>query len=260
MRIVDQVPSPHRVRFADVDGSGRKALLVAPILNPRSQPVGSNDPDHLPTALYAYRAPGWKRELVSEENRGPVHGVEIYDWNGDGREETITSGQSGIYAHGLGKDGKWQRIQVAPGNPAPWPDNGASDVDVGRLGGKQFFVAIEPFHGNLLVVYTQDAQGNYRRNVIDNGLIRGHGVTLADFDRDGVPEIVAGGAGSANNLFFYRATDPGGQHWTKQLMDNELATDDCVTAHIKGDRKITDVICISGRAPNDVKWFEYVRR
>ncbi len=207
MKVIDQVPAPHRVRFADLDGSGKPGLLVAPILNAKAQPVPTNDPDRLPTPLYAYHAPDFKRELVSEENIGEVHALRPFDWNGDGRQDAVTGGQSGIYGHSYGKDGKWKRFLIVKGNPAPWPDNGASDVGFGKLGGKSYFAAIEPFHGNLVVVYTQDPQGRYQRNVIDNEIKRGHGITMVDVDGDGVTEIVAGGGGGAANTFFYKATD-----------------------------------------------------
>jgi hypothetical protein len=258
MKVVDQVPSPHRLRFADVDGSGKWAMIVAPILNAKSQPVPTNDPDHLPTPLLAYRAPDWKRILITEENRGPVHGIQPFDWNGDGRQEVLTMGQSGIFAHGLSRDGKWTRAEIVPGNPAPWPNGGASDIAIGKLAGKQFFAAIEPVHGNLAVVYTQDAQGHYRRNVIDNDLRRGHAITLVDVDGDGVPEIVAGGGGSVSNIFLYKASDPSGRTWTKQLMDNNLAPAECVTTDLKGSGKNSDVVCVDGQAPFDLKWYEYI--
>lgn len=258
MKIVDKVPAPHRVRFADLDGGGKLALLVAPILNPKAQPVTSNEPDHLPTALFAYRAPDWKRELVSEENDGLVHALRPFDWDGDGRQDAITGGQSGIYGHSYGKDGKWKRFLIVKGNPAPWPDNGASDLGFGTLGTKRFFAAIEPFHGNLVVVYTRDVQGKYQRNVIDNELKRGHGITMLNVDGDGVTEIVAGGGGSAANLFFYKATDATGRTWKKTLMDTSMAVQDCVTADIKGDHRNRDVICISGQAPNNLTWYEYI--
>jgi hypothetical protein len=257
MRVVDQVPAPHRVRFADLNGSGKLTLLVAPILNARAQPVPSNDPDRLPTPLYAYRAPDWRRELVSAENIGEVHALRPFDWDGDGRQEAVTGGQSGIYGHSFGKDGKWRRFLIAKGNPAPWPDNGASDVGFGKLGAKPYFAAIEPFHGNLVVVYTQDAQGRYQRNVIDNELKRGHGITMVDVDGDGVTEIVAGGGGSSANTFFYKAADATGRTWKKMLMDTSMAVQDCVTADLKGDGRKRDVICLSGQVPNNLTWYEY---
>jgi hypothetical protein len=129
---------------------------------------------------------------------------------------------------------------------------------VGKMAGKQFFATIEPFHGNMVAIYTQDAQGNYQRHVIDDTLTTGHALTLVDVDQDGVPEVVAGGNRTKANLFFYRATDKTGQNWTKQLMDNDMAASACVDADIKGTGHKTDVVCMEARAPFAVKWYEYV--
>jgi hypothetical protein len=187
---IDQEPATHRVRFVDIDGNGKKVLVIAPILN--LQAKGFPDPDHLPTPLLMYRPGDWKRQVITEENKGVVHALLAFDWYGDGRQDALTAGYSGVFVHSFGKDGKWKRLEITPGNPSEWPNGGAGDVVVGKMGGKQFFVTIEPFHGNMVVVYTQDGQGQYHRNVIDTSLVTGHALTLVDVDGDGIPEIVAG--------------------------------------------------------------------
>jgi hypothetical protein len=108
------------------------------------------------------------------------------------------------------------------------------------------------------VVYMQDAQHQYQRHVIDDALTTGHALTLVDVDHDGIPEIVAGGNHTKANLFFYRAADKTGQNWTKMLMDNEMAANQCVDADVKGTGRKTDVVCIDARPPYAVKWYEYV--
>lgn len=257
MRNIDRVPSTHRVRFANVDGKGDATVVAAPILNEKSP--GFDDPEHLPTPLYAYNEQdGWKRDLITDQNKGVVHGLLAYDWFGTGEQDILTAGYSGIAVHHLEKSRRWKRTVLAAGSPAPWPHGGAGAVDVGKLAGKQFFATIEPFHGNMVVVYTQDRRGHYRRHVIDDVLTNGHALTLVDVDGNGIPEIVAGGNRSAVNLFFYRATDKSGQHWTKMLMDNDMAASSCVAADIKGIGRKTDVVCIETRAPFALKWYEYV--
>ncbi len=257
MRDIDRVPSTHRVNFANVNGRGRGTVVAAPILNEKSP--GFADPEHLSTPLYAYREEnGWKRELITDENKGVVHGLLPYDWFGSGHQDILTAGYSGIAVHHPKKKGRWTRTIISAGSPAPWPNGGAGAVVVGRLAGKQFFASIEPFHGNMVVVYTQDALGLYRRHVIDDALTTGHALTLVDVDGDGVPEIVAGGNRTKANLFFYRATDKSGQSWTKMLMDNDMAASNCVDADIKGIGRKTDVVCMEARAPFALKWYEYV--
>jgi hypothetical protein len=162
-----------------------------------------------------------------------------------------------VFVHSLGKDEKWKHLEIAAGNPAKWPNGGAGEIAVGKMKGKQFFVTIEPFHGNMVVVYTQDARGHYQRNVIDDSLVNGHTLTLVDVDGDGIPEIVASGSGTRTGLFFYRASDPTGQKWQRMLMDNDMSAQSCVTTDLKGDGRNNDVVCIDTRGSNSLKWYEY---
>jgi hypothetical protein len=64
---------------------------------------------------------------------------------------------------------------------------------------KPFFAAIEPFHGNIVVVYQQDAKGQWQRNVIDTELTNGHSVVVVDVD--GNSEVIAGGTRGGKNVF-----------------------------------------------------------
>ena len=255
MKTMDNhLPSTHRVNFANVDGKGHGTLVAAPILAPGSP--GFSDPDHLSTELWGYRMEnGWKPELITDQNKGVVHGLLPYDFFGTGKQDILTAGYSGINAHTLQKDGTWKRTFIAEGSPAPWPNGGAGAVVVGKLAGKQFFASIEPFHGNMVVIYTQDDKGTYQRHVIDDGLTNGHAITLVDVDSDGIPEVVVGGTRTKANLFFYRATDKTGQTWTRQLMDNNEQASACMAGDIKGTGHKTDVVCIGA---SFVKWYEYI--
>ncbi len=255
LKEIDRMPAAHRVRFADITGKGRKVLVVAPVLNAAAK--GFADPDHLPTPLLMYRPGDWKRGLIPQDNKGVVHGLLAFDWFGDGRQDILTAGYSGVYVQSFGKDGQWKHLEIAAGNPAEWPNGGAGEIAVGKMKGKQFFVTIEPFHGHMVVVYTQDARGHYQRNVIDDSLVNGHTLTLVDVDGDGIPEIVASGSGTRAGLFFYRASDATGQKWRRMLMDNDMSAQSCVTADLKGDRRNNDVICIDTRGSNSLKWYEY---
>ena len=255
LKEIDRMPSAHRVRFADIAGDGHMLLVVAPVLN--AQAKGFPDPDHLPTPLLLYRPGEWKRELIPQENKGVVHGLLPFDWYGDGRQGLLTAGYSGVFVHSLGRDGKWKHLEISAGSPAAWPNGGAGEIAVGKIKGKQFFATMEPFHGNMVAVYTQDAQGHYQRNVIDDSLVNGHTLTIVDVDGDGVPEIVASGSGTRNGLFFYRATDTIGQKWQRMLMDNDMSAQSCVAADVKGTGRSSDVVCIDTRGSNSLKWYEY---
>ena len=261
LKEIGRVPTAHRVRFGDIDGKGRKELFVGPVLN-ETETGGLAMPGHLPVALWMFqpdptRPNGWKQSLVTRENMGLVHAVQPLDWDGDGHDEVLTAGFSGVFVHRLQKGGNWTRQRIAIGDTAPWPGTGASEVQVGRIGGRTFFVTIEHFHGAMVVVYTRDDTGTgWRRQVIDDRLVQGHALVLADFDGDGKPEIVAAGDGSRQNLFYYRATDNTGRAWTRTLIDDDIAASSCVVADIDGDRR-PDLVCMDGRKPNDIKWYAF---
>jgi len=260
LKEIDAIPTSHRIRFADI--GGQKILVNAPILGAKAR-EGFADPDHSATPLKAYRPPAWKPETITEANLGVVHGLFVGDWDGDGRAEVLTAGYTGVFAHGLGRDGAWTRTEIVKGNPAEWPLSGASDVAVGTLNKKKFFVTNEPFHGNLVVVYTDDGRGGWSRNVIDSQLFNSHALVLVDSDGDGTSEIVSGGTrggpgtarGFKPGVFFYKTADATGQKWNRMLLDAGIAANGCVTADINGDRHM-DVVCIDNSDPWNLKWYE----
>jgi hypothetical protein len=250
---IDALPSSHRVRWADIDGSGRKVLVDAPILNAGA--AGFADPDRLPTPLVYYRPDGWARETITLENVGVVHGLLIRDWNGDGREEVTSAGRLGVFVHEYGRDGRWARRQVAKGVEAPYPDGGSSDLGAGTLGDRPFFTAIEPFHGNQVVVYRQGSAGDWQRLVIDTELENGHSMVVGDLDGDGRSDIVAGGTRGDKVIYLYRATDESGDRWERTVLDDELGANSCAVADINGDGT-DDVACIDNRDPWSLKWYD----
>lgn len=83
---------------------------------------------------------------------------------------------------------------------------------------QKFLAAIEPWHGNQIVIYSPQ-HGVWRREVIDNSLEDGHTIVAADFDGDGRDGVVAGFRKGATSLFLYRSNDA--RQWTKQLVDAE---------------------------------------
>lgn len=259
LKEIGRVPTAHRVRFGDIDGKGRKELFVSPVLN-EAETGGLALPHDLPVALWMFRpeGDGWKQTLITRENRGLVHAVQPLDWDDDGHDEVLTAGFSGVFLHHLQKNGSWARRQIAVGDTAPWPGGGASEVQAGEIGGKKFFATIEHFHGNMVAVYTADGKGGWQRDVIEDGLVLGHALVLADFDGDGRPEIVAAGDGSRANLFHYKAADATGRKWIRTLIDNDMSPSSCVVADINGDGR-ADLVCMDGRKPNYIKWYEYPR-
>ena len=247
---IDRLTTSHRLRWADIDGSGSKVLINAPLTGATA--AAPEYRGHTP--LVFYRPGAWKREMIGEENEGVVHGIYVIDWDGRHREAILTASFVGLDLYRFGKDGRWTRTEIAKGDPAAWPKSGSSDVAVGRLGKQRYIAAVEPWHGNQVAIY-QPAKSGWRRNVIDDSLVDGHTMWTGDFNGDGNDEIVAGFRGKGRSVFVYYADDAKGSHWTKRVLDDGgMAAAACAIADLNGDGR-PDIACI-GSATANLKWYE----
>lgn len=250
--VVDRVPAAHRVRW--LVAGGRKVMVMAPMVGLKAEPPAYD----VPTPVYLYRqgaaSQGWKRELLSEELRGVVHSIYPVDFDGDGRQELLTASFLGLRLFTPAGDGVWRSRRIAGGTPEPCPRCGSSEVVLGRLGKQRFLAAIEPWHGNQVVIY-RERGGAWERQVIDESFENGHALAVGDLDGDGRDEVVAGYRGKGYQLYIYKALDAGGARWERQTLDpGGIAAADCKIRDFNGDGRM-DVACI-GASTGNVKWYE----
>jgi hypothetical protein len=247
---IDRLSTSHRLRWADIEGNGRKVLVNAPLAGALARP-----PDYKGTVpLVMYRPGTWKRETVSEELEGVLHGILIGDWNQDRREDILTASFLGVDLFSFDKNKRWQRTRLVNGNPDPWPRSGSSEIAVGRVGRERYFCTIEPWHGNQVVVYRQQAK-TWQRRIIDTSLNDGHVLVTADLNNDGQDEIIAGYRGQGRSVYVYVAEDQKGFRWSRQVLDDGgIAAAGCAAADLNGDRR-PDIACI-GSATANLKWYE----
>ncbi len=249
LRQFDEITTAHRLRWADIDGSGRKVAINAALTGPHAVPPGYGG-DHAP--LVMYRPGDWKREVISEANEGVQHGIFVTRWNpGDKRDSILTASFSGIHLLQYGPNG-WTRTEIAKGDPSPCPKCGSSDVAVGYLGKEKFLAAIEPWHGNQVSIYTLTG-GVWKRKQIDDSLTDGHTIITADLDGDGRDEVIAGFRQGAKSVFVYQAGKSG---WDKRILDDGgMGAAACAAGDLNRDGKI-DLVCISSTT---LKWYENTR-
>ena len=248
-RDIDSVPTSHRVRFADFDASGRPVLINAPLIGPQS--LAPEYRDHVPILMY--RPGAWKREVITNDEQGVVHGILPAVLDGGPRESLLSASFLGVFAHRY-ENGQWTRSQLVAGDPSAWPKSGSSDVIVGRMTGERFLATIEPWHGNNVVVYRL-RNGAWIRHVIDEAIADGHTIVVGDFDGDGRDEIVVGERAGKKSVYLYALTNAATDTWSKRTIDDgTMAAAGCAVADLNSDRK-PDVVCI-GTATANLKWYE----
>lgn len=252
--------STHRMRWADVLGTGRPQLVVSP-LNPSVAPGAR---------LLAFSIPAdpvrdsWPVAIIDES----LHRMHNH-WHvtlGGEPMLTFAAGQEGLFVYWHSDDGSFGRRRVGAGMPGTTPEtSGAGEVKIGSLAsGRPFMAAIEPMHGTSVSVYTgpdplpEDQLAD--RLVIDDQLKGGHGLWTADLDGRSGDEIIVGhrepgtGASVGPGVYVYLAQDAGGQSWTKHVIDDGgMACEDLMCVDLTGDGA-PDILA-GGRATHNIKLY-----
>jgi hypothetical protein len=260
-------PVVHRLRWGDLDGDGHPELIHASLFGAGSQGAASPKPCH----LWVFRPPPgppageWSVWKV-DETLTVLHGVHASDLDGDGRDEILTASFEGVHRFDLeckGKEAFWKKTQIEngeePKSPVPGTPRGSSEVAPGKLSAKKTFIAaIEPWHGQMVVIYTEtNHSGLWRRRVLDDTLKEGHALVVADLDGDGRDEIVSGWRGDQGGVAVFRAGDDTGKYWRRLPLDQGIAVEGLVAADLNGDGR-PDLVAIAGRS-NLLVWYEQLR-
>jgi dienelactone hydrolase len=279
---IGPLPSTHRMRWADVLGTGRPQLVVSPLVAAAGEPG-------VPLSAYAVPArPTIDRwpATVLDRSMNRMHGHAHVDLDGDGRLDTLTASREGVHVvrrSGDGRDAAFAAVRLARGAEADAPDAcGAGEVEHGRLAdGTPIIATVEPMHGTAIAVYTparagSDAEksgpGPWQRRVIDEGYARGHAIVLADLDGDGGDEIVFGSSdpstrpGYGPTLAVYALASGGASFagspadsrakvdWHRINLDSGgVAVEAVAVGDLTGDSR-PDIVAV-GRATHNVKLF-----
>ncbi|MEP6764670.1 MAG: PQQ-binding-like beta-propeller repeat protein [Gemmatimonadaceae bacterium] len=253
-REIDRTPAAHRLRWY-TDRNNQKWLLNSPLAAATAEPPNYGDA----TPIYAYRAPDWKREIVPSAEFGVVHAIEPVRSTAC-NACFMSAGFAGIHQYEFA-NGAWTHRTISLGNASAVPGGGSSDVAVGRLTSANnfdafFFAAIEPWHGNQVVIYRRSTSQLFARTVIDTAVVDGHTIVVTDLDGDGADEVVVGQRGGTHSLWVY-TVNSSRTAWTRTTLDEGgMAGAGCVAIDLNGDSRI-DIACI-GTATANLKWYENI--
>jgi hypothetical protein len=275
---IDTEPTVHRIRFADVDGTGKPRLVVGPLMG-KGSTAKANWMDGAPVRMLAYDIPKdpTRDRWVAEELDHSLHVVHNF-WPvsaataGKG-QDILTASYEGVHLLSRDDSGKRLTQKIGTGNQDnPRGKRGASEIKQGKLkSGRKFIATIEPWHGDQVVVYTEpEAKGKlWDRHVVDEHLRWGHAVWCADLDGDGGDELIIGvrddpeakaGFKERRGVRIYKALDDRGSRWARQIVDDGgIAVEDLVCADLDGDGRI-DIIAVGRQTHNArIYWNEGTR-
>lgn len=256
---IDAVPTSHRLKWADIDGDGAEELINLPIVG-----VGASSPEYEGAVEFkAYHVPSdptgsWEEEVLDDSRLEVAHGIAVVDWDGDDVDDLLTASFRGVHLFRPALEGQPGYVtRIARGRDGPRPNGGSSEVALGRSGdGSRFVAAIDPWHGNQVVVYTPPDSGEppWSRRVIDTEYNSGHALVTADLDGDGSDEIVAGYRGDGFSLYGYRYRPDAGA-WRRFAIDEGgIGVSSLDIADLDGDDD-PDVLAI-GSSTDNVVWYE----
>ncbi|MBW3541801.1 MAG: VCBS repeat-containing protein [Planctomycetes bacterium] len=256
---IGREPWLHRMRFADVLGSGKPQLVISPLNATQGEGV----------RLTAFAIPAdpassrWPPTML-DDTLNRMHNHWHVDLDADGSVDTLTASQEGVHLIRRTPDG-FSKTKLGTGAVSEKPEeSGAGEIKTARLkDGRLVIATIEPMHGNQVAIYTRPAggaNGLWERHVVETELVRGHALWAADLDGDGSDELVVGhsntkaGEDLPRGVYVYDATNADGTRWQKHVLDEGgVAVEDAVVGELTGDDR-PDIVA-GGRYTHNVKLY-----
>lgn len=237
-------PTTHRMRW--VVGEDKPALVVLPLHGIGNKDgAGENTVKvrvHRVDPAAAGDPAAWSNEVLGAR----LHVTHNFDLR-DGH--LYIGGAEGIVREKVGAEET--TVLISPENSVP-PTRGVGEIAKGR----DFIAAVEPFHGNDLVVY-RGKDDQWTRTLVTDSLNQGHALGLGDFNGDGREDIAVGwrnpdAEGHVGVKIFFQKEDGTWEQpfWVARDL---VASEDLKVADLDKNGK-ADIV-VSGRSTNNLVIF-----
>jgi len=179
----------------------------------------------------------WKTRVISDFLH-LSHNFHPVNWDDDPEQELIVAAREGVW-HFDRRGAQWESTQLT--------EDFAGEIRDGRLpGGRRFIVTVEPMHGTKSAVYVEpeDGQGIWPQvAVLDDALIDGHALAVADYLNIGSDQVVVGWRAlhpkdppGTPGIKFFAPLDEAGTKWRETVVSGgEVAVEDIKAADLNGD-------------------------
>lgn len=231
-------PTVHRMRWAKAS-NGKYYLIVLP-LHGRGNKGGEGNG----VKVMAYEFPKdvhgeWQIHTIADELH-MTHNMAIAESKGK-KSEIYVASKEGVKVI----TEPFERKNALGSTQAEGREHGSGEV---KLTGK-YFAAIQPMHGNKLVIYSGG-----ERAILDTNMNEGHALGVGDFAGAGYDQVVAGWRNPDKNqqvgikIYF---KDNAGKWKSTWVDENGMACEDLQVADMNADGR-PDIIA-SGRSTKNLK-------
>lgn len=229
---VNDLLATHRLRLGYFTQTETPELMALPVVGPQGGPEAVHAPVRVtlfPRPADVLNASKWEGEVIDEGSFRIIHDVQVGKYGakfGSKLDSVMLASEEGISWFYYGDDGAWHVERLGSGELTEVGTTGfkgSGNLAIGRVGDDPFayIATIEPFHGNVVALYTKDANASltgvtWKRTILDvfgdpneTGEGAGHHVAVADFDGDGDDEFLVALRGPMpwQGVFYYKAVD-----------------------------------------------------